>query len=242
MIKDKDIERWYQSSHYRKKSDWVCIDQPKVIEEWKNTQTIGQLICSDQCEKKDWMQQYPCLNVDHKWLLSITKKPSHHGCMMVIKRPAYKMSDLFLISQVVVLDGIQDPGNLGTIIRSMVAFDVKNLCLTDNCADPFHPKSVSASAGAIAHIKIYYETHWREWIETAQAPVLVLDPLAHQRVQDIKLSGKFILICGSEGQGVQTDLVTTRPITPVSIPTTSNVESLNAAMSVSIALNRLAIP
>lgn len=239
MIKIKDIERWYESSHYRNKSDWICIDQPKVIEEWKESQTIGQLVCAKDFQKSDWMENYPCLEVDHKWLSALTSKPSHPGCMMLLKRPSYKIADLLIVKRVLLLDGIQDPGNLGTMIRSMVAFGVDTLCLTDHCADPFHPKSISASSGTISQIKIFHESHWIDWIEKAKLPVLVLDPLAPLPINEIKISNKFILVCGSEGRGIQSKLVTSRSITPVSIPISSKVESLNAAMSVSIALNRL---
>ena len=238
MINKKDIERWYESSHYRKKSDWICIDQPKVIEEWKNNQTIGQLMCSDGYQKSEWMANYPCEEVDHKWLSEVTSKPSHPGCMIILKRPIYKLSDLLQTKKVLLLDGIQDPGNMGTIIRSMVAFGIDTLCLTEHCVDPFHPKSVSASVGAIAHINIFYESHWKDWIDTTKIPILVLDTLAHQPVHQINISDSFILVCGSEGRGIQSKLITARSITPISIPISNKVESLNAAMSVSIALNQ----
>lgn len=241
MINNKEIEKWYQSSHYRKKSDWICIDQPKVIEEWKDSQTIGQIVCSNDFQKSDWMEKYPCLEVDHKWMSVVTSKPSHHGCMILIKRPIFKIADLLKVKRAVLLDGIQDPGNMGSIIRAMVAFGIDTLCLTDHCVDPFHPKSVSSSVGTISQVKIFHESHWSDWIKKAKLPLLILDPLAPLAIQEIKISEKFILVCGSEGRGIQSKLITERSITPVSIPISNKVESLNAAMSIGIALNRLII-
>ncbi len=239
MISKKDIERWYSSSHYRKKSDWICIDQPKVIDEWKEREEIGQIVCSEEFKKDDWMSSFPCLEVDYKWLSLISSKPSHPGYMIILKRPSYKISDLLEDTKVVILDGVQDPGNMGTIIRSMIAFGVETLCLTDSCVDPFHPKSVNASSGAISHIRVFHESHWIDWVDTAKIPILVLDNLAHQALQDIIKPEAFILVCGSEGRGIQSRLIKSRALTPVSIPISNKVESLNAAMSVSIALNHI---
>ena len=56
MISERDIERWFESPHYRKKSDWICIDQPKVISEWQSKKMIGQLVMADSVQKLSWMK------------------------------------------------------------------------------------------------------------------------------------------------------------------------------------------
>ena len=141
--------------------------------------------------------------------------------------------------KVLLLDGIQDPGNLGSILRSMVAFDIKTLCVTDDCVDVFHPKAVNASSGALAHIAVYHQKHWEDWIKVTKIPKIVLDPEAAFRVSDIKKKDDFILICGSEGRGIQNSLITSVQLTPVCIPMGENMESLNVAVSAGIALHHL---
>jgi TrmH family RNA methyltransferase len=239
MIPIRDIERWHESAHYRKKSDWVCIDQPKVIKEWLPKHALGQLLCAEGRELPDWTSGYECVQVSYDWLVGVTKKPSHPGVMAVFERPAYNVSNLMRCQSALVLDGIQDPGNMGTIVRSMVAFGCQSLCLTSDCVDPFHPKAVGASSGAIGHIQgIYYEHHWKEWLSSTAMPVYVLDPLACHSIWDVAPK-PYVLVCGSEGRGIQSSLISSVSITPLSIPTSDHVESLNAAMSVSIALNKL---
>ena len=242
MISKRDIERWFESAHYRKKCDWICIDQPKVIREWGRQGRIGQVICSEKIEKPQWTESVPCLDVPHAWLNQVTSKPSHMGMMVIIERPSYKVSDLMRASRVLLIDGIQDPGNLGTMIRSMVAFGCNTLCLTDTCVDPFHPKSVGASCGAIAHVNIYFETHWNDWIKETSHPVYVLDPKALHSIWDLEKSKNYILVCGSEGQGIQSKLIQSVQILPISIPMAEEMESLNAAMSVGIGLHQLSYP
>ena len=121
----------------------------------------------------------------------------------------------------------------------MASFGVRALFLTDDCVDVFHPKTVNASAGALAHISIYHEIHWSDWLTTSKYPVLVLDPLAAHTINDVKTKDAFILICGSEGRGIQNELIKSVRLTPVSISMTDDVESLNAAVSVSISLHQL---
>jgi TrmH family RNA methyltransferase len=240
MISIKDIERWYTSAHFRKKCDWICLDQPKVIKEWSKRNCIGQVIFSDAITPPEWSKKLPCLTVRHQWLTKITGKPSHMGLMVIMERPTYKVSDLMRANRVLLLDGIQDPGNLGTMVRSMVAFGCTTLCLTNDCVDPFNPKCVSASTGSIAMLTgIFYETHWDEWIKKTTHSVVVLDPYAAHSMWDIEKTTAFVLVCGSEGRGIQSKLIKSVPLTPVSIPMADGVDSLNAGICVSIALNYL---
>ena len=240
MITEKDIERWFESSHYRKKSDWICIDQPKVIEEWQKKNMVGQVIHASTIEKPSWAASIPSLSVSLSWLINLTGKPSHQGLMIIIEHPNYRMAGLVTTKRMLILDGIQDPGNMGTIIRSMVAFNCKALGLTNNCVDPFHPKSVNASTGAIANISIYYENHWKNWLKETKIPIYALDPLGSHSIWGIKNTGDFVLVCGSEGRGIQSKLIQSVTVHPLAIPITDEVESLNAGISVSIALNYLA--
>lgn len=242
MIQQRDIERWFESSHFRRKCDWVCVDQPKVIKAWAKRHMIGQFILADDMDEPAWMEGTPTLKVNRKWLSSITQKPSHQGVMVIIERPTFKLSDLLTCQRAVLLDGIQDPGNLGTIIRAMVAFGITTLCVTDNCVDVFHPKAVNASSGALADIKIYNESHWADWLPSISHPVYVLDPVGSSQVHQLPKQESFVLICGSEGRGVQSKLVTSVRMVPVSIHMTNQMESLNAAMSVNIALHQLTLP
>ena len=66
MISERDIERWFESSHYRKKSDWVCIDQPKVIQECFQKNNIGQIIIAKGIPKESWMEKIPIIERLHQ--------------------------------------------------------------------------------------------------------------------------------------------------------------------------------
>ena len=208
-----------------------------MILEWKGDQTFGQFFYSDQFKPfKGFKKSKRTILVSHEWITQITKKPSHHGCIAIIKRPHYPIASLLSANHVVVLDGIQDPGNLGTIIRSAVAFEVPIICLTNTCADPFHPKCVSATAGTVGKASLFLEEHWAKWLPQTEHEIYCLDPNAVQTVQQMKRPKKYVLVCGSEGLGIQSTVIKSVQSTLVSIPMSIEVESLNAGVSVSIAL------
>lgn len=237
MIKTKDIERWYASNHYRKKADWICIDQIKVILEWKNAQEFGQLFFSEEFKPyAGFKESSRTEKVSQKWINAVTKKPSNSGCIAIVRRPHYPLSNLLSAKQVLVLDGIQDPGNLGTIIRSAVAFNAPVICLSKTCVDAFHPKCVAATSGAIGKAQLFLEQHWSGWIKQSEFPKYVLNPNGIQTLQRMTQPENYILICGSEGQGVQNKHLTSINTIPLSIPMSTHTESLNAAISVSITL------
>jgi TrmH family RNA methyltransferase len=128
---------------------------------------------------------------------------------------------------VAALDGVQDPGNVGTIVRLAAAFDA-GVALLPGCADPFAPKSIRASAGAILSVPIADVTA-QDLIET-ERPLLYADA----RGEALAPPRDAILVLGSEGRGVS-DAIRERG-TPIGITTSGRVESLNVAAAAAILL------
>ncbi|HKS25496.1 MAG TPA: RNA methyltransferase [Thermoanaerobaculia bacterium] len=128
---------------------------------------------------------------------------------------------------VAALDGVQDPGNVGTIVRLAAAFDA-GVALLPGCADPFSPKAIRASAGAILSVPIA--------AVTAQALIDTGRPLlyADARGEAFAPPKNAIVVLGSEGQGVS-EAIRERG-TPVGITTSGRVESLNVAAAAAILL------
>ena len=134
------------------------------------------------------------------------------------------------------LDGIQDPGNLGTILRTADALDVP-VALLEGCADPYGHKTVRASMGAVFRRPVI-STTWQE-VQTACAKVGI--PVAvtalTDRAKDLRqsdLSGMAVVI-GSEGQGVRAEILQDAQEKLI-IPMQARCESLNAAIAASIVM------
>ncbi len=130
------------------------------------------------------------------------------------------------------LDGIRDPGNLGTIIRTADWFGVDRIICSDDCVDVYNPKVVQATMGSIARVKVYY-ARLEEQLAGKEIPVYatVLDG---QSIWEAK-PGKGIYVIGNESAGIRPEvlkLATHR----ISIPKTGRAESLNASVATGIIL------
>lgn len=140
-----------------------------------------------------------------------------------------------------VLDGLSDPGNMGTILRTALAADVAEVLLTPNCVDCFSPKVVRAAAGAHVALPVAVDQTWdviEEHIEKhcgGERRVLLADAGSQHRYFEQDLRAPFVLITGNEAHGPSPEAREHATIT-VSIPLANKVESLNAAMATGIIL------
>jgi TrmH family RNA methyltransferase len=163
--------------------------------------------------------------------LAETKTPQ--GVLALFERPHMTPAELFSRRDglIVALDGVQDPGNVGTIVRLAAAFGADGVALLPGCADAFGPKAIRASAGAILSVPVTSVTA-KELLDcglplfAAAGDGTAIDPPARAAV----------LIFGSEGSGVSPGL--RAQATAIAIATTGRVESLNVAASAAILLSR----
>ena len=143
------------------------------------------------------------------------------------------------ISRAIILEGVQDPGNVGTVIRTAAAFDIDAVVLTGNCADLYNPKTVRAAMGAL----------FRQYVlETDDIPAFLRstglelygaalsDEAADIRAVNIKNAAVAI---GSEGRGLSQELLNICG-GKIIIPMDPNSESLNAAVAASLAMWEMA--
>ena len=163
--------------------------------------------------------------------LAETKSPQN--VIGLFERPQASLDALFAreTSIVIALDGVQDPGNVGTIVRLAAAFDANGVALLPGCADAFSPKAIRSSAGAILTVPIVNcsidELLARGWlIVAADIRGAIADPPA----------ARAILAFGSEGSGPSPALASVARM--IAIPMSSRVESLNVASSAAILLAR----
>src|SRR3954447_17791047 len=168
------------------------------------------------------------IEISHELFDALAETKSPQGVLALFERPA--PGNLFAREDTIViaLDGVQDPGNVGTIVRLAAAFDVGGVALLPGCADPYSPKSIRASAGAILNVPVANVT-----IEDLPWPLFVT--AADGALDDPPARGA-IIVFGSEGQGVSADVA--RRAKSLAIRTSGRVESLNVAASAAILLSR----
>jgi len=134
----------------------------------------------------------------------------------------------------VLLDGVQDPGNVGTIIRTANAFEIKNIILTGACADIYNPKTVRATMGAIFRQNICYISIEKLRVLKKNGVKFIGAALGEdsKAFDEIDLKGTFIAI-GSEGKGLSAEVLELCD-EKVVIPISQDCESLNAAVAAAI--------
>ncbi len=136
------------------------------------------------------------------------------------------------------LDSIQDPGNLGTIVRVADWFGIKNIVCSEDCADLFNPKTVQATMGAIARVKVHYMPIKNFLSETIKLPIPVYGTfLDGQNIYKTTLTSKGIVVMGNEGQGISKEIekfITNKIWIPPFPEEYSGSESLNVATATAI--------
>ena len=133
------------------------------------------------------------------------------------------------------LDGISDPGNLGTMIRTAVAAGFCEIYLAD-CADPYNPKAVRASMSGI-YFAALYEGSAEALLKTVDIPLIAAD-MRGEDLFSFSPPARYAVAVGNEGRGLS-DAVRARAAYTVGIPMRKEAESLNAAVSAAIMMYEL---
>ncbi len=136
---------------------------------------------------------------------------------------------------VLVLDGVQDPGNVGTLIRAAAAFGLAGVVALDGTVDPYNPKAVRAAAGAIFRARVV-RARWTDVEQPlrARGPILLAD-MGGKDVASLSPSSDWSLVIGSEGAGPRAavrDVASER----IGVPMPGGAESLNAGVAGAILL------
>jgi TrmH family RNA methyltransferase len=138
---------------------------------------------------------------------------------------------------IIVLDGIQDPGNLGTIIRIADWFGVEQIVCSNDSADVYNPKVVQSTMGSIARVKVIY-TNLTEWLSKNNDIALYATTLEGKDIGTMEKIKEAIIIFGNESKGISAEVLNmcTNKIT---IPKKGKAESLNAGVAAGIILSHL---
>jgi len=162
----------------------------------------------------------------------VSQEVTPQGILATVDTEGLEFKEDNVTGHFLVLEHIQDPGNLGALIRSAAAFNFRRIYMID-CVDVFNNKTIQASAGNI--FKVRYKNIKINEIPTAQNIHLIASDMKGIKLNEFRAyEGIYYgLVIGNEGQGVSTELKA-RCAASVSIPMSNEVESLNAAVAGSI--------
>jgi len=135
-----------------------------------------------------------------------------------------------------VLDGVQDPGNLGTIIRTADWFGFKYIICSEDTVEAFNPKTVQATMGSLARVEIFYQ-NLEKLIDEVKIPIFCA-LLDGKSIYKTDWGNEGLIILGNEGKGISKELLV-KVNQPVTIPRIGEAESLNVAVSTAIFCSEL---
>lgn len=230
--KIKDIKKLHQKK-YRDKTNTFLIETEHLVLEAYKTGYIKELILEqDTLFPLDVETNYVTNDIIH--YISDLESPSN---VMAI---CNKKEEKELGNRILLLDEIQDPGNLGTIIRSAVAFNFDTIVLGDNTVDLYNPKVIRASQGMIFHINIINRNLLEFIPELSNQEYKILGTkVTHgKNIKDIEKTEKFAIIMGNEGNGMSEE-VEELCDEFIYIDMNEACESLNVGVATSIILYEL---
>ena len=222
--------RSLQIRKFRDESGCFVAEGDKCVNELLGHFPLELLVRPDEVSGKELEQ------------LSALRTPQGSIAVFHKREESLPSSDILCKDITLVLDGVQDPGNLGTIIRTADWFGVRNIICSKDTVDCYNPKVVQATMGALARVHIFYadlEVFVSEYRKAVSAPVYGTLLNGRNMYADGALSGNGLLIMGSEGSGISAALrdMVTHPLLIPSYPAnTPTVESLNVAIATSVVL------
>jgi len=166
-------------------------------------------------------------------LQSLSGTENAQGVIALVKPPVWTAEELFRDRPlVIVLDGVQDPGNAGTIVRAAEAFGATGAVFLKGSVSPHNPKTLRASAGSLFRVPYLFGVDLSA-VHRSGVPLFAAIPSATSALTEIDFTSACSLAIGSEAHGVSPEL--RAQARGISIPTTG-VESLNAAMAATVLL------
>ena len=230
----QQVKKLLSSRKEREQSGLFVSDGTKLLEEAvKYDLGLHTVILSDGVEAQV-PSHVRLVRVPGDVMASISPMQSPQGALFLCRMP--EPQPLNVQPGMVLLDGIQDPGNLGTMLRTADALDIP-LCLLEGCADPYSHKVVRSSMGAVFRRPIIRAT-WEQVRAACRAsgiPVAVTalsDRAKDLRQADLK---NMAVVIGSEGQGVRREILQNADAELI-IPMNPRCESLNAAVAATIVM------
>ncbi|MDD3187269.1 MAG: RNA methyltransferase [Bacilli bacterium] len=229
--KIKEIKK-LNNKKYRDETGLFLVEGEHLVKEAINADLIKTLIIESGYFFEN-IKNIEIIEVSSSVLKYISSLDTPQPIMGI----CYKKSSEVIGNRILVLDNIQDPGNLGTIIRSSVAFNVDTIVLSQDSVDLYNSKVIRASQGMLFHINII-EKELKSFIKDLKRDgynIISTDVKKGKSLKELVKKEKVVIIMGNEGNGVRKDLIDLADDF-LYIKMNNDCESLNVAIATSIIL------
>ena len=236
----KHVKKLHKKKYREEYKQFILESEKTVLEALESDCAIDMILFSEAyfhplLEEKAMNKGVRCIRLKDKLFGQLSDTQSPQGVLAVIRQKEYELNKIldsrsgFLL----IMDGIKDPGNLGTMIRTMDAAGGDGVILINDCVDPYNPKAIRATMGSILRVPVLKAVN-KEEILTALIQAgyhIVVSGLDGMDVFTYaEETNKLALVIGSESHGVSPE-VRKKAQSLVKIPMVGGAESLNAAVA-----------
>lgn len=251
IITSKDNEaikniRKLKEKKYRDENGLYVVEGIKMLQEAIDEQaSIKNIVICEECLKSEELDKkllydiarYDCLYVSKKVFSILTSVVEPQGILAVLNKPFSGIKINYNEDLILALDGIQDPGNLGTILRTADSVNLRQIIVSKETADAYNPKVVRSTMGAIFRINIIEVDDIVKTLKEVKKnkfKVVATSLQTENSIYDIDYNKKVIVI-GNESNGVSKEVLDIADC-KVKIPMFGKTESLNASVATGIML------
>ncbi len=229
----KYIQSFAHKKHWAEESVFI-IEGPKILEELMASDWVIHQVYAT----KEWIQNQPfkphyVTEVTDFELEKMSQLQTANQVIALVEKKPVVGPIQFKGQLTLVLDGIQDPGNLGTIIRTADWFGLNQIVVSADTANCYNPKVVQSTMGSILRVKVVV-ADLTELLSAVKLPIYGA-VLEGKPIQTTHLKKEGVLIIGNESKGIREPLLS-KITDPITIPKYGEAESLNAAVATGIIL------
>lgn len=226
---------------YRLQENLFVAEGPKIIEEALNNTAvkIKKIFAVDEWmgANKKHAAQYDMATITQSELERISQLKTPHQVVALIEMNSNEDFVLKNEKLALALDGIQDPGNMGTIVRIADWFGIDQIICSTDCADIFNSKVVQASMGSIFRVQVFY-TELANWLASQTGTKIYSAALNGSPLKSYNKVQKGIVVIGNESKGIRQEVMQ-HVAEKITIEKIGRAESLNAAVATGIILSHI---
>ena len=240
--KIKNVMKLMTSAKARKEQDVFIVEGIRMFREIDKNDYVEGFVSSDFYENnREYLNNYECSYeiVDNKVFEQMSGTLTPQGIMAVVKQKHYTIDDILpkdRPAHIIISEGIQDPGNLGTIIRCGEGAGITGVLMSKNTVDIYNPKTIRSTMGSIFRIPFLNTDNLEKsinYLKEKKVKLYAAHLKGEKNYDEVNYKESIGFLIGNEGNGL-TDRTADMADSYILIPMEGKVESLNAAIAASI--------
>lgn len=236
--KDQKFIKSLKVKKYRTREECFLVEGTKNVQELLDSSFKVEMVVGTEeyfsRNLKSGNHRNEVVNADLLTQLGTFK--TNEDCIAIAKMKSWSLKEIDFTDHIFVLDGVSDPGNVGTIIRTLDWFGFKQLILSPDCAEFYHPKVINSTMGSFTRLKPII-VNLKDFLTHNKLKIYAAD-MNGTNLSDVDLSAPSVIVMGSESHGVSS-ATKEQASECISIPQFGKAESLNVAIAAGIIAGHL---